>query len=38
MTNYPSMDRIADLQQLIADFAKVTRAVNLANNGQLETT
>lgn len=36
MTNYPSMDRIADLQQLIADFAKVTRAVNLANNGQLE--
>ena len=36
MTNYPSMDRIADLQQLVADFAKVTRAVNLANNGQLE--
>lgn len=32
MTNYPSMDRLADLQKIIADFAKVTRAMNLADN------
>ena len=36
MPKYPSMDRLADVQQLVADFAKVTRAVNLANNGQPE--
>ena len=36
MTNYPSMDRLADLQQMIADFAKVTRAVNLADNTTAE--
>lgn len=29
--NYPSMDRLAELQQLIADFAKVKRAVPLAD-------
>lgn len=32
----PSMDRLADIQQLIADFAKVKRAVNLADNKQPE--
>jgi len=36
MPKYPSMDRLADVQQLVADFAKVTRAVNLANNGRPE--
>jgi len=30
------MQRIAELQQLIADFAKVKRVLELANNGQLE--
>lgn len=29
--NYPSMDRLAELQQLIANFAKVKRAVPLAD-------
>lgn len=33
---YPSMDRLADLQQLIADFAKVKRVPHLADNGQPE--
>jgi putative hydrolase of HD superfamily len=31
MTDYPSMDRLAELQQLIADFAKIRRAVPLAD-------
>lgn len=30
---YPSIDRIAQLQQLIADFAKVKRVPHLADNG-----
>lgn len=30
------MDRLADLQQLIADFAKVKRVPHLADNGQSE--
>jgi putative hydrolase of HD superfamily len=33
MTDYPSMDRLADLQQMIADFAKVKRVPHLADNG-----
>ena len=32
----PSVQRIAELQQLIADFAKVKRVLELADNGQLE--
>jgi putative hydrolase of HD superfamily len=31
--SYPSIDRIAELQQFIADFAKVKRAIHLADNG-----
>ncbi len=34
--DYPSLDRIAELQQLVADFAKVTRVPHLADNGQPE--
>lgn len=34
--NYPSMDRLAELQQLIADFAKVERVLHLANLGRAE--
>ena len=34
--NYPSMDRLAELQQLIADFAKVERVPHLADNGRPE--
>lgn len=36
MINYPSMDRLAELQQLIADFAKVKRAVPLADASDTE--
>lgn len=31
MNNYPSIDRLAELQQLIADFAKIRRVVPLAD-------
>lgn len=34
--NYPSMDRLAELQQLIADFAKVKRIIPLANASDAE--
>lgn len=34
--NYPSMDRLSELQQLIADFAKVQRAVPLADTNAAE--
>lgn len=34
--NYPSIDRLAELQQLIADFAKIERVPPLADNGRLE--
>ena len=34
--DYPSMDRLADLQQMVADFAKIERVFDLANNGRLE--
>lgn len=34
--DYPSVDRLAELQQLIADFAKVERVPFLANNGTPE--
>jgi len=34
--DYPSMDRLAELQQMIADFAKVKRAVPLANTNDAE--
>lgn len=34
--NYPSMDRLAELQQLIADFAKVKRLVPLADANDAE--
>lgn len=33
---YPSIDRLAELQQLIADFAKIERVPPLADNGKLE--
>lgn len=36
MSNYPSMNRLADLQQMIADFAKVKRAVPMADAGPAE--
>mgnify|MGYP000932359610 CR=1 FL=1 len=36
MTDYPSMDRLAELQQLIADFAKVERVPQLADTGRPE--
>lgn len=35
--DYPSMDRLADLQQLIADFGKVRRATPFANTNDAET-
>lgn len=34
--DYPSIERLAQLQQLIADFAKVKRMPHLADNGQPE--
>lgn len=34
--NYPSMDRLAELQQLIADFAKVKRKIPLADANDAE--
>lgn len=34
--NYPSIDRLAELQQLVADFAKIERVPLLADNGRLE--
>lgn len=34
--NHPSVERIADLQQLVADFSKVTRVPQLSNTGRLE--
>lgn len=34
--NYPSMDRLAELQQLTADFAKVQRAVPFADTNAAE--
>jgi putative hydrolase of HD superfamily len=36
MTDYPSVDRISDLQKLVANFAQVERAVNLADSGRPE--
>lgn len=33
MKEYPSLDRLAELQQFIADFAKVKRVPHLADNG-----
>lgn len=36
MTNYPSMDRLAELQQLVADFSKIKRAVPLADANDAE--
>lgn len=36
MNDYPSMDRLAELQQLIADFSKVKRAVPLADANDAE--
>lgn len=34
---YPSMDRLAELQQLIADFGKVKRAIPFADTNSAET-
>jgi len=34
--DYPSMERLAELQQMIADFAKVKRAVPLADTNDAE--
>lgn len=36
MSDYPSMDRLAELQQTIADFAKVKRKVPLADANDAE--
>lgn len=36
MTHHPSMDRLAELQQLIADFSKIKRAVPLADANDAE--
>lgn len=36
MSDHPSIDRIAELQQFIADFAKIQRVPHLANNGRPE--
>ena len=36
MENYPSIDRIAELQQFIADLAKVERVPHLADTGRPE--
>lgn len=36
MSGHPSIDRIAELQQFIADFAKIQRVPHLANNGRPE--
>lgn len=36
MPDYPSMDRFAELQQMIADFAKIKRVPHLADNGVRE--
>lgn len=33
---YPSVDRIADLQQLIADLSEVQRAIHIADKGRFE--
>lgn len=37
MTNYPSVDRLAQLQQLIADFAKIERVPMFADINRHET-
>lgn len=34
--NYPSMDRIAELQQFIADFSRIDRVPKLADTGRQE--
>ncbi len=34
--DYPSMDRLADLQQMIADFAKIKRVPQIGDNGVAE--
>lgn len=34
--HYPTIDRIAALQQFIADFSKIQRMLNLADTGRLE--
>lgn len=36
MTDYPSMDRLAELQQMIADFAKVERVPPMGDTGRPE--
>lgn len=36
MTDYPSMNRLAELQQLIADFAKVERVAPMGDTGHRE--
>ena len=36
MNNYPTVQRLADLQQLIADFSKIKRAVPLADANDAE--
>ncbi len=36
MKDYPSLDRVAELQALIADLAKVKRKVTLADNPEFE--
>jgi 5'-deoxynucleotidase YfbR-like HD superfamily hydrolase len=33
---HPTVERLADLQQLVADFSKVTRAPQLSDTGRLE--
>jgi len=35
-TDHPTIERLADLQQFVADFSKVTRVPMLADTGRLE--
>ena len=34
--NYPSIERLAELQQFVADFSKITRVPELIDTGRLE--
>lgn len=35
-SNHPTIERLADLQQLVANFSKITRVPELADTGRLE--
>lgn len=36
MKDYPSIDRLAELQQMIADFSAIKRAIHIADKGRFE--